>query len=172
MTGDGRMPESRRSRTPPQFRYTKDSTARGAAARRSSINDGMEPGETMAHYHERLSNPVNSSTMSGKILLAGVGFLVSSTIWALLGWIQFAWGNGTLGRLDVTLVVLHLLVGTAILKRMRPAIVLGVLLAVFSLIAAFINGYYLSVLADGVSAALLLLSRADFPHNQPGADDR
>lgn len=116
----------------------------------------------MAQYHDRWDDRADTPTISGRVLLAGTGFLVSSTIWALLAAAQYHYfGNHLLGLLNVVLMLAHFVVGPLILMRKRIGWPLGLCLMVIALIACVLNGYYLAVIADGVSGGLLYFSRAD-----------
>lgn len=121
---------------------------------------------------DRWEHAERGGTVSGRIVLAGTGFMVSATVWALLGFVQLERQNLTLAWLDLALVVLHLVVGPLILRRVRVAWAAGLALAALSLVACVFNGYYLAVIADGVSGLLLFLSRDDFQPDETEPSDR
>lgn len=116
----------------------------------------------MAQYHDRWDDRTDTPTISGRVLLAGTGFLVSSAIWALLAAAQYHYfGNHLLGLLNVALMLAHFVVGPLVLMRKRISWPLGLGLMVIALVACVLNGYYLAVIADGVSGGLLFFCRAD-----------
>ena len=114
--------------------------------------------------------------LAGKVLLAGAGFIVSSTVWFLLSFAQAVHGTTGLTVLDLALAVVHLMLGAAILTRLRLAVPVGVAIAVISIGAGVANALALSatptlilpLTADGVSVLLLLLSRTEMQRPLPG----
>lgn len=117
----------------------------------------------MSHYQIPADGPHEQVPYSGKVLLAGTGIMVSATIWALLGWIQgHKEGSPELEILDVVLVALHLIVGLIVLKRYRIGWALGIALTIVAIGCTVVNGYYLAIVADGVSGLLLFFSRAEY----------
>jgi hypothetical protein len=64
--------------------------------------------------------------------------------------------------LDLVLAVLHLVVGLMILRQVRNSWYVGLALAGIAVAATLPNGYYLPIVADGITGALLYFARADF----------
>ncbi|HEX7101547.1 MAG TPA: hypothetical protein VF201_02775 [Nitrolancea sp.] len=103
-----------------------------------------------------------TSTLSGKILIAGTGFIVGSGMWAILAFFRYGDGHNSAMTLDLVLAVLHLVVGLMILRQMRNSWYIGLALAGISIAATLPNGYYLPIVEDGVTGALLYFARNDF----------
>ena len=109
------------------------------------------------------------STLAGKVLLAGAGFIVTSTVWFLLSFAQAVHGTSALTTLDLALAVAHLALGGVIFARIRLAVYIGTAVAVVALVLGLINAVALSALptvilpgiADGVSLLLLVVSRPE-----------
>lgn len=117
----------------------------------------------MSHYQIPADNHHSEGPYPGKVLLAGTGIMVSATIWALLGWIQgHKEGSPELEILDLVLVALHLIIGLIVLKRYRAGWAIGIALTIVAVVCTILNGYYLAVVADGVSGLLLFFSRAEY----------
>ncbi|HUZ02247.1 MAG TPA: hypothetical protein VMU89_18015 [Thermomicrobiaceae bacterium] len=114
--------------------------------------------------------------LPGKVLLAGAGFIVSSTVWFLFSFAQAVHGTTILTTLDLALGAVHLLLGAAILGRLRLAVPLGAAIAAISIGTGVANALALAatptlilpLTADGVSLLLLLLSRDEMHQGLPG----
>ncbi|HET9015197.1 MAG TPA: hypothetical protein VFN57_06355 [Thermomicrobiaceae bacterium] len=115
------------------------------------------------------------STLAGKVLLAGAGFIVTSTVWFLLSFAQAVHGTSILTTLDLVLAVGHLALGGVIFARIRLAVYIGGAVAVVALVLGVVNAVALSALptiilpaiADGVSLLLLIVSRGDMRGADP-----
>ncbi|HVX29288.1 MAG TPA: hypothetical protein VHA53_02325 [Nitrolancea sp.] len=103
-----------------------------------------------------------TSTVSGKILIAGTGFIVGAGMWAILAFFRFGDGNNGAMLLDLTLAVVHIVVGLMILRQVRNAWYVGLALAGISIAATLPNGYFLPIAVDGITGALLYFARSDF----------
>ena len=114
------------------------------------------------HANDYEIDQAETSTLSGKILIAGTGFIVGSGMWAILAFFRYGGGHDSAMTLDLVLAALHLVVGLMILRQMRNAWYIGLALAGISIAATLPNGYYLPVVEDGVTGALLYFARADF----------
>lgn len=123
----------------------------------------------MAQREDRGTIPGQPESFSGKVLLAGTGFMVTAALWGLLGFVQAVWQHSDIAIFDLALAVLHLAAGAAILRRVRYAWAAGLILAAIAIGGTVINDYYLAVVADGVSALLLFFSHAELSHTTPHA---
>lgn len=100
-----------------------------------------------------------TNQIPGKVLISGTGFLVTGGMWALLGFFRYEDGHMDLATINSALVVAHLIIGVAILMRMRWSWYAGITLALAGIIASFFNEYYLPLVGDGVTGILLFLTR-------------
>jgi hypothetical protein len=114
------------------------------------------------HANDYEIDQAETSTLSGKILIAGTGFIVGGGMWAILSFFRYGDGNSGAMTLDLVLAVLHVAVGLMILRQMRNAWYVGLALAGISIAATLPNGYYLPIVEDGVTGALLYFARSDF----------
>jgi len=104
-----------------------------------------------------------TSTLSGKILISGTGFIVGSGMWAILAFFRYEGGITDVSVLNMALAALHIVVGLLILRQARNSWYLGLMLAAVSVAAALPNHYYyLPIPVDGVTGLLLYFSRWDF----------
>lgn len=107
------------------------------------------------------ARPNQTSTISGRVFISGVGFVVVAAMWALIGWVRYSDGDSAVAAINAALFVAHLAVGVAILLRVRAVWSIGLLVAAAGMIATVPNAYYLPLFPSGVIALLLFLSRAD-----------
>ena len=114
------------------------------------------------HANDFEIDQAETSTLSGKIMIAGTGFIVGSGMWAILAFFRFGDGHTSAMTLDLVLAALHLVVGLMILRQVRNAWYIGLALAGISIAATLPNGYYLPIVEDGVTGALLYFARSDF----------
>lgn len=114
------------------------------------------------HANDFEIDQAETSTLSGKIMIAGTGFIVGSGMWAILAFFRFGDGRTSAMTLDLVLAALHLVVGLMILRQVRNAWYIGLALAGVSIAATLPNGYYLPIVEDGVTGALLYFARSDF----------
>jgi hypothetical protein len=114
------------------------------------------------HANDFEIDQAETSTLSGKILIAGTGFIVGSGMWAILAFFRYGGGHNSAMMLDLVLAVLHLVVGLMILRQVRNSWYVGLALAGIAVAATLPNGYYLPIVADGITGALLYFARADF----------
>lgn len=113
-------------------------------------------------------NQVETSTLSGKILISGTGFMVGSGMWAILAFFRYEGGITGVSVLNMALAALHIVVGLLILRQTRNSWYLGLVLAAVSIAASLPNHYfYLPVPVDGVTGLLLYFSRWDFRDMRP-----
>jgi hypothetical protein len=109
------------------------------------------------------SDQTETSTLSGKILISGTGFIVGSGMWAILAFFRYEGGYTDVFVLNMALAVLHIVVGLLILRQARNSWYLGLVLAVISVAATLPNHYYyLPIPVDGITGLLLYFSRWDF----------
>jgi hypothetical protein len=109
------------------------------------------------------SDQTETSTLSGKILISGTGFIVGSGMWAILAFFRYEGGFTDVFVLNMALAVLHIVVGLLILRQTRNSWYLGLVLAVISVAATLPNHYYyLPIPVDGITGLLLYFSRWDF----------
>jgi hypothetical protein len=112
-------------------------------------------------------NQEETTTLSGKILISGTGFIVGGGMWAILSFFRYKGGDFGVGTLDMALMFLHVALGLLILRRVRGCWYLGLALAGVAVAASLPNHYYyLPVPVDGVTGLLLYFSRWDFPDMQ------
>lgn len=105
-------------------------------------------------------------TRSGKIIVSGGAFLVTTTAWAYVAFIAYTTGNSLFGIYAV-LTVLHAVMGILLLLSIRAAWFPGLLLAATAIAIAIygdqnpISGF------DALAGVLLFLSRSEFFSNSP-----
>ncbi len=103
------------------------------------------------------------ATLSGRILICGTGFLVAAGMWAILGFFRYQGGMGTVAVIDLTLTVLHVIVGIMVFRQARNIWYVGLALCGIGLFATLPNHYYFPLGVEGVLGILFFLSRTDFP---------
>ena len=103
-----------------------------------------------------------TSTLSGKILISGTGFIVGAGMWAILAFFQNEAGHTGVAITDLVLTALHVVVGLLILRQTRNCWYFGLALAGVAVAASLPNSYYLPVVEDGVTGLLLYFTRWDF----------
>lgn len=109
---------------------------------------------------------VDDGTVSGRILICGTGFLVAAGMWAILGFFRYEGGMTGVSIIDLTLTVLHVIVGVLVFRRARNAWYMGLALCGVAMAATLPNHYYFPLATNGIIAVLLYLSRPDFPDVQ------
>ncbi len=102
-------------------------------------------------------------TLSGRILISGTGFLVAAGMWAILGFFRYEGGMGAVAAIDLTLTVLHAIVGIMVFRRVRNSWYIGLAVCGIGLFATLPNHYYFPLGINGVLGILFYLSRPDFP---------
>jgi len=102
-------------------------------------------------------------TLSGRVLICGTGFLVTSGMWAILGFFRYAGGLHSAGFIDLALTIANLVVGVLVFKRAHNVWFIGLALCGIGMAATLPNHYYFPLAVVGTLGLLLYLSRADFP---------
>ena len=103
------------------------------------------------------------STLSGRILICGTGFLVAAGMWAILGFFRYEGGLTTAAIIDLTLTAVHAVVGILVFRRVHNIWYVGLALCGVAMAATLPNHYYFPLATNGILGALLYLSRPDFP---------
>ncbi len=108
---------------------------------------------------ERLG-PLEPATpaMAGKVLVTGTAFLVTGAAWALMSYYQFVGGDRSIGTIDALLAVIHVFAGLLLYRRVPYSVLLGLVVVLLGLAAAFLNEYLFLLVPDGLSGLLLILS--------------
>jgi hypothetical protein len=101
--------------------------------------------------------------ISGRILVAGTGYLVLTGMWLILTYFRHEGHHEAVAVLNGVLALLHVATGLGIYKRLRLAWYGGLAVAALGVAAAIPNAYPFPVGPELVIAVLLYLSRADFP---------
>ena len=105
-------------------------------------------------------------TLSGRILICGTGFLVSSGMWAILGFFRYAGGLHSAGFIDLALTVANLVVGILVYRRAHGIWYVGLALCGIGMAATLPNHYYFPLAVVGILGLLFYLSHADLPDMQ------
>ena len=100
--------------------------------------------------------------ISGRILIAGTGFVVLTGMWLILAYFRDQGGQELVALANLTLAILHLVIGIAIYYRVRVAWYAGLLVAALGIAAAIPNAYPFPVGPELVLGVLLYFSRRDF----------
>lgn len=111
--------------------------------------------------HPHPSQEVDS-VISGRILVAGTGFVVLTGMWFILAYFRQQGQQELVAGLNTVLGLLHLASGIGIYKRWRLAWATGLVVAALGVAAAIPNSYPFPVGPELVLVVLLYLSRADF----------
>lgn len=114
------------------------------------------------HQHDRWEQAgAPASGLPGKVLIAGVGFLVTAAVWALLAFIQNLEGNLTLTVINLALLAAHLVVGALVLMRVRYSWLAGLALIAAAIGGAIANDNYVAMLPETVTLVVLILSYSE-----------
>ena len=98
----------------------------------------------------------------GRILIAGTGYIVLCGMWLILAYFRNQGNENLIALLNLTLAILHVVVGVAIYYRLRFAWYLGLAVAALGVAAAIPNAYPFPVGPELVLAVILYLTRRDF----------
>lgn len=109
---------------------------------------------------------VPETTLSGRVLIVGTGFLVAAGMWAILGFFRYEGGMTGVSMVDLGLTAVHAVVGILVFRRAKNIWYVGLALCGIAMAATLINQYYLPLGTNGILGALLYLSRSDFPEAQ------
>ncbi|MFS8530165.1 hypothetical protein [Sphaerobacter thermophilus] len=122
----------------------------------------MRPDDT------RATQQPEPGTLPGKVLMAGVGFMVTGAAWALLSFFRSVDNEPTLVWLNAALLVIHLATGGAVLLRLPFAWIGGLLVVLAGIGGAVANDYFFVVVPELITGLILFLSRAEMqrPHSQ------
>lgn len=126
----------------------------------------MQPDDT------RATPQTEEGTLPGKVLMAGVGFMVTSAAWALLSFFRSVDGETTLVWLNAALLVVHLVTGVLVLTRRRYAWHLGLLVVLVGIAGSVANDYYVIVIPEVITGLILFLSRAEMERSYSQAGQR
>ncbi len=109
---------------------------------------------------------IETSTLSGRVLICGTGFLVAAGMWAILGFFRYEGGLTTAAFIDLVLTPVHVAVGVLVYRRTQSIWYVGLALCGIAMAATLPNHYYLPLATNGILGVLLYLSRRDFPDAQ------
>lgn len=126
----------------------------------------MQPDDT------RATPQTEEGTLPGKVLMAGVGFMVTGAAWALLSFFRSVDGETTLVWLNAALLVVHLVTGVLVLTRRRFAWHLGLLVVLVGIAGSVANDYYVIVIPEVITGLILFLSRAEMERSYSQAGQR
>ena len=123
----------------------------------------MRPDDT------RATQQPEAGTLPGKVLMAGVGFMVTGAGWALLSFFPSVDNAPALVWLNAALLVIHLAIGAAVLMRLPFAWFGGLIVVLAGLVGAVANGYFFIAVPELITGLILFLSRAEMhrPRSQP-----
>lgn len=123
----------------------------------------------MRHDDRRGGPATTEGTLPGKVLMAGVGFLVTGAAWALLSFFQSVDGQTSLVWLDAALLVVYLATGALVLMRWRYAWPLGLLVVLAGVAGAVANDYFFIVVPNLITGFILFVSRAEMQRGRSQA---
>jgi hypothetical protein len=101
------------------------------------------------------------TSLSGRVLVAGCGFVVTGAAWALFGFVEQLDAFTMIAAIYFALSILHVAAGAATLGRQRLAWQIALPIALVGLVFSAVEMQIVLVSTNVVILALLWLARAD-----------
>jgi hypothetical protein len=120
--------------------------------------------------HVKSENILQSPAISGRVLVAGCGLVITGAAWSLFGYAQHLQAEAAMAVVFFILSGIHALTGAGTLFRQRYAWVIALLIGTIGLVLALSVSQFVLVATNLVTLLLLILARDDVTGKLNGAD--